>query len=517
MATDAQVRGGEVPMTRQSFRRAAMATMQIVYLVEDAVPPWGGVQVVFRQADALRERGHDVTILCRSEAPTWHEPRCKFERVDAFHERYAPQTIVVGTWCPTVPAALVDVDAIPVHFCQGYEGDDPKHEASLATIERIYRLPTKKLVISPFLERRIARLFGAKDLHRVPYGIRDEIFAPASGPRCGSKLRIGLVGPYTVPWKDIPTGLEALEVVTRRLAGRRAIEVVRISPVPFTDEERLAWRSLDVEAHCAVSQDEMARLYRSLDMFLGTSNGGAEGFFLPAIEAMASGLPCVLTDIDCFRDYGSAADRQGCTYARFTAAGDAEAMASAILEVALDEAERGRLARRGLEVAREHRFAVHVDAVEAVFTAYVDEARSESKAAREARRLERELASIAWRGIDALILRAREGSTRDVIEAAEALCTLTPEHADAYLMLVRLLTILPAAREPGAAAAAGRALKRALELCPLTPGLARLAAQVAVAERDPESAAQWYERAQDLGHPGRLFQSERARFAPCVC
>ena len=70
---------------------------------------------------------------------------------------------------------------------------------------------------------------------------------------------------------------------------------------------RLAHRPLRavraVEWHERVAPRAMGDLYRTLDIFVATSRGSEEGFFMPSIEAMACGVPCVLTDIPCANDY----------------------------------------------------------------------------------------------------------------------------------------------------------------------------------------------------------------------
>jgi hypothetical protein len=51
-----------------------------------------------------------------------------------------------------------------------------------------------------------------------------------------------------------------------------------------------------IEWHRQVPPASMGNYYRSLDVLMVTS-GPEEGFFLPAVEAMACGVPTVLTDV----------------------------------------------------------------------------------------------------------------------------------------------------------------------------------------------------------------------------
>ncbi len=187
-------------------------SLSIVYLLEETRELWGGVQTVLREADALTERGHRVTLLSRTPAPDWHRPRCAFAQVSEFSAFTVPEAdLVVGTYCTTVPAAFECGRGRPVHYCQGYEGDDPRHEEVLHLIESIYRLPGVALVaISPFLAATLRRRFG-KPVATVPYGIPEGHFAPAPGGPAErpEPFRVGLVGPWSVGWKDLPTGVRA--------------------------------------------------------------------------------------------------------------------------------------------------------------------------------------------------------------------------------------------------------------------------------------------------------------------
>src|SRR5262249_10196062 len=158
---------------------------------------------------------------------------------------------------------------------------------------------------------------------------------PAARP-----LRVGLVGPYEVPWKDIATGLAACRLAHR--AGLQ-LQLVRVTnTAPHADERD---QPVPVEWHERVRPERMGDIYRSLDVFLGTSSGAEEGFFLPAVEAMACGVPCVLTDIACFRAHG---DHQ---YALFVPPRDAAAMAEALVVAGRAADVRSALRRSGVAAA----------------------------------------------------------------------------------------------------------------------------------------------------------------------
>ena len=101
----------------------------------------------------------------------------------------------------------------------------------------------------------------------------------------------------------------------------------------------------------ALPTNEMARLFASCDVLLGPSRV-EEGFGLPAAEAMASGVPSVLSEIPSFLSWDDVRD-----YATFAADGDGVALGEQLAELLADPALAARLARRGRAVVEQFRAA----------------------------------------------------------------------------------------------------------------------------------------------------------------
>ncbi|MCA8944245.1 MAG: glycosyltransferase [Planctomycetes bacterium] len=331
--------------------------MRITYLVEDSTRIWGGVKAVFDAANALHDRGHVVTVVSRSTRPQWMDLRCEFVQTEQFEASSIPHSdVLVATFWTTVPPALAANRGPVVHYCQGYEGDNPEMAAHRTNIERVYGLDTTHLVtISPNLRTLLRDKFG-RDAKQVTYAI-DHATMFAAEPRVATgKVRVALVGPYEIAWKDIRTGLEACQLAHQ--AGLE-LELVRITNTqPHPDEQDLG---MPVEWHQNVPPAEMGALYRSCDVFLGTSRGAEEGFFLPAIEAMACGVPAVLTEIPCYQAYGEG------QYALFVKPQSPQAMAEALVIAARHPDVRNELRTNGLRIAQRFRLDEHVSQLEAVF------------------------------------------------------------------------------------------------------------------------------------------------------
>jgi glycosyltransferase involved in cell wall biosynthesis len=328
--------------------------MRIVYLLESAAL-WGGVKAVLEDANALTARGHSVRVLCKTARPDWMSLSCDFATVTDFTpDEIGNPDVVVGTFWTTVPATLHARAGAAVHYCQGYEGEHVSWRAHRAAIEAVYRLPTFKIVIAPHLRRTLGRL--GVEARVITYCIDHSVMHPARPRPASPSFRVGLVGPYQVSWKGIAFGFRACELA--RSAGLPLQLVRATNTAPHADELR---SPVPIEWHHRVPPRRMGDVYRSMDVFLTTSLGDEEGFFLPAVEAMACGVPGVFTDIPCTRDYGEG------DYALFVAPSDPMQMAEAIVALVHRPELRAAVRREGLRIAARFTASRHLDELEAAF------------------------------------------------------------------------------------------------------------------------------------------------------
>jgi glycosyltransferase involved in cell wall biosynthesis len=275
--------------------------LSVVYLLDDTVL-FGGVKVILNQANLLTRRGHRITVVSRGPSPDWMQIEADFRQVAKFSRSDTPPAdVTVATYWTTIAPALEIAHGEVAHYCQGFESTYTHNTADHPAIIEAYRNPVPALVVSPHLGRLLDEDFG-RPSRLVTQPLEPFWrFRSALKRRPAHPPRVLVVGPWEGDWKGVSTALEAVRWM--RLSGAE-VRVIRMSQYPLADEERSHLEP--DEYHCHLEPERAASLVEGCDLLLAPS-WEQEGFGLPVLEAFASGVPVVASEISCFKGFASEA------------------------------------------------------------------------------------------------------------------------------------------------------------------------------------------------------------------
>jgi glycosyltransferase involved in cell wall biosynthesis len=333
----------------------------------------GGGKVVSQHVKLLNEMGYETLLLTKKmqvesnltelnlyEKPTLIQGEDDIPDCD----------IYIGTMYNDVKWLFNMGKQKIVHLCQGYEPidyisriekeaitekylrkglvsiwrhiDALKFKRRVKQIESIYALPTIKAAVSKHLAELIQRQYHQK-CFLIQNGIDPNIFYPnEKNIWCkNGKIKILSVGPIQVGFKGIPDVLQSIRILKEKGVP---LEFTRVSPHSPSEGEEVG--KLVDQYYVNLKEKEMAELYRDTDIFISSSLEG-EGFGLPAMEAIACGVPSILTEISSYQNFDARRD-----FAYFVPTHQPDRIAEGVLTFIKDRGLRERCQERGIDVAK---------------------------------------------------------------------------------------------------------------------------------------------------------------------
>lgn len=356
--------------------------MKVAIVCPYAWDRYGGVQTHVRAlAAVLRRRGHEAMVI----APTAGEVKKEEPGVRTVGRTLpvpANGSVAPLAFGPLAAAAmrrgLREFDADVVHI----------HEPLVPSLSLLALWNAKSPVVGTFHAAaessagyRLARPLLERALHRVtvrtavsnaaralaqeyfpgdfvitPNGIDLERFERASAMSLSKS-------PMSVLFFSRLEKRKGLSVLIRAAARITDVEfrLVIAGAGPLERSARSLAASLGVDADFLgrVDEEDVADVFRSATVYCAPGLGG-ESFGIVLLEAMASGVPVVCSDLPGFRDVAK-------DQAILVPPGDAEALADALRRVLVDPAERERMSAASRSRAAEYDWNVLVKDVEGVY------------------------------------------------------------------------------------------------------------------------------------------------------
>lgn len=314
--------------------------LHITYLLADT-SLFGGVKVVLQQANLLARCGHQVSIVSPGKPPEWFSLEAEFLHTPGLDPRDLPKAdVTVATYWSTIQPAIDGASGEVAHYCQGFEGSYTHNLEEHAEIELAYRNRVPGIVVSPHLGTLLSERFERPS--RLALQPLESYWYPKRRWSPSKRPRILVTGPFEIDWKGAETALRAVLEVRRKGLG---CEIVRLSQWPCSEPERQIVEAEEFHHHLEPS--EVPNLVRSCDLLLAPS-WEQEGFGLPALEAMACGVPVVASRISCFESFALPA-------AELVPFDDPSAFATSALEILRSPKKWREMRRRGLAVAESYR------------------------------------------------------------------------------------------------------------------------------------------------------------------
>ena len=366
--------------------------MKIGIVSQSYYPRYGGVtEHVHHTAQELKRRGHQVTII------TSHFRRGEANQADGvvrigynvlipFNGAFVDLAIgfrlksqlrglfrehefdVVHTHAPLVPT--LPLLAIQAASCaQVGTFHTTGGPSKMLEFARGYLAPVVERLDARIAVSNTAREFAARyfpgDYHVVPNGVDIERFHPAVPPFADwvdpNHVNILFVGRLD-PRKGVHHLIAAMPEVVERTNGRARLLIVGDSYLRPKLEASVASRiRSNVTFLGHVPSRDLPRWYATGDVFVSPASGN-ESFGIVLIEAMASGRAVVASDIPGYRSVVNPGEN-----GVVVPPGDVRALASALVELVEDPAQRKALAEAGRARALEFSWPRVTDRIEEIY------------------------------------------------------------------------------------------------------------------------------------------------------
>lgn len=251
------------------------------------------------------------------------------------HEPASPSLGLLSCWAAQGPIVAT------------FHTSNPRSRAMIAAypiLQPALEKISARIAVSEYARRTLVEHLGG-DAVVIPNGVDVGFFAGAEPKAAWQGRTIGFIGRIDEPRKGLPVLMKALPAIlaevpdARLLVAGRGDEEEAVAALPAELRSRVEFLGM-------VSDEDKARLLRSVDLYVAPNTGG-ESFGIILVEAMSAGAPVLASDLDAFAqvlDQGAAGE--------LFANEDADALAAAAVRLLADPARLAELRERGARHVR---------------------------------------------------------------------------------------------------------------------------------------------------------------------
>ncbi|MFC9778617.1 glycosyltransferase [Paenibacillus chitinolyticus] len=264
-----------------------------IVFVMNQVGIWGGVKIVFEQANRLIEKGFRITILSRHPFPEWFPLQAEYIQIPYgldLGQEIPLCDLIVATYYDHIYECVQTGIAPVVYFEQGDKHlfePEKLEEEQVQFIQKQLDRADRILTVSHQVSSLLKDLYNC-DSTVIHNGIDSDIFKLSDHILKRDRPYILMMGNEQIAFKGIQ---DVWKAYLHSPAIQANYDLIWITPVKpqFLPQEK-PWIS---EIYVNPTQQEIAELYRGAAVFVSGSH--YESFSLPVIEAMACGCPVVST------------------------------------------------------------------------------------------------------------------------------------------------------------------------------------------------------------------------------
>lgn len=335
--------------------------LRILYVLNDTGLA-GGIRMVFDHLNRLQERGHDVELYSLGKDPTWFDlkvPHRSFKSYEELCEKLAKQdAIKVATWWETGKWVWLGsiTKGIPVFYVQDVEDSYYKDDKVMqSTVIAGYKPEFNYLTISVNNQENLAKM-GRK----------------ATNITCGIDAKTFNVIKNTTRDDNTLLAIGRKHYLKNFAMTFKAWKNMKDKPkmVLFGFEPDVVKKDPLITYHYIPTDEQINVLMNKTTVFVQSSVH--EGFCLPPLEAMAAGLPVIMTDSNGNRDFM----KPGKNCILVEQKNDKQ-LTRELERLLKDKALQERLRTNGLKTAAEYDWPVIIDKLEKFYYGLANEAKKD--------------------------------------------------------------------------------------------------------------------------------------------